>query len=114
MKIKLKGKSEFEAFTVIARLLLSPSGGGAGVEDWCRLRSAEKLLMKLIRIASEHGQYKKRITVTLDEMQTALLYIRLQEIPFAPYERILANRLIADIEQRCSNETALRMAGAGA
>jgi hypothetical protein len=111
MRINLRGIEEFDAFAVIVRLLISGISAPetASLTDWCNLQSLEKLMLKLIRIASRQGQFRKKISVELDELQTALLYGMLQECLLAVYERNLANRIIAQIEQQYSNARALRM-----
>jgi hypothetical protein len=108
MKIKLKGLNEFEAFTLIVRLL-TKSIIVETLQDWCNLKSFEKLTLKLIQIAAKQGQFKKKIHIGLDELQTVLLYEMLQECPLAAYERNLANRIIEQIEQQYHNARALQM-----
>jgi hypothetical protein len=111
MRIKLRGIEEFDAFTVIVRLLISGinSSGVETLSDWCNLKSVEKLMLKLIQTAARQGQFKRKISVELDELQTVLLYEMLQQCPLAAYEQNLANRLIGQLEQEYSKARALQM-----
>jgi predicted RNA-binding protein associated with RNAse of E/G family len=109
MRIKLHGKEEFEAFVTIVRILIVAIVVES-LPDWCNQKSLEKLALKLFQIAVRGGQFKKKIIVKLDELQTALLYEMLQQRVFASYELNLANRIIAELEQQYYNARALQMA----
>ncbi|MDR2286960.1 MAG: hypothetical protein LBE04_05740 [Prevotellaceae bacterium] len=109
MRIKLKGKNEFEAFKTIAKIIQIELIGRETPTDLFKLKSIEKLIMKLMQIALRHGQFGKKISVNIDELQCIVLYEMLQEIPLYVYEMQLANCIIAQIEQQYNNERALRM-----
>jgi hypothetical protein len=112
MKIKLKGIDELEAFTVIVRCMFKTvSGSIESLVDLCNLMATEKLLLKLINITGNalSRPPAKTFTVTLDELQLALLYEALLSIPFGTYEQNLANRLMVRIEQYFYNAMAYRM-----
>ena len=110
MKVKIKSRDEFDALVVIVRLVYSriiASGemhACASVQGWCRLRSLDKLLVRLMLIAVRWGQFQKTVRVELDEMQMATLYEMLQRCPFPLYELQLANRIISEIERNYGNE----------
>jgi hypothetical protein len=108
MKIKLKGKDEFEAFLVVTRVVASNIRGGvSSLPGWCELKSVEKLAWKLIMIKTRQGQFRKSISITVDEAQTALLYRLLPVTPLMQYERLIADGVVEQLEHQFRNGISL-------
>jgi hypothetical protein len=110
MKIKLNGITEFDGFTVIIHVIRKKLSCDVDtITEWCQLKAVEKLTLRLMQIAATQRQFKKKISIEIDEAQTIVLYLELPATLFAPYEATLANKILEQLELQFYKARALQM-----
>jgi hypothetical protein len=103
MKLKLKGKQQFEAFLTILRLIIIRTPTFLSVRDYCNSLAINKLMFKLMQTLMTQREWKT-ISIKLSETQTATVFDELQTLALPAYEHTIAIEIIAQIERWFYNQ----------